>query len=68
MISCEDKECSGLAREQVHRIRSVEAKFPIDAWPEAKSRKDSVKVPCIDGLRSNQSEAHLMVCEEMTDS
>jgi hypothetical protein len=27
MISCQDKECSGLAREQVHRIRGVEAEF-----------------------------------------
>ena len=81
MISCQDKECSGLAREQDgHRpgSRGDEhregrgsrrgGRIPIDAWPEAKSRKDSVKVPCIEGLRSNQSGAHLMVCKEVTDS
>ncbi|KAH8637783.1 hypothetical protein IG631_05553 [Alternaria alternata] len=57
---------SGKGTSAPHSRRG--GRIPIDAWPEAKSRKDSVKVPCIEGLRSNQSGAHLMVCEEVTDS
>jgi hypothetical protein len=74
MMSCEDK---GLLRAgKGSKFIAVAASRPnsnraiATAWPGAKSRKGSFKVPCIDSLHSNQTEAHLMamVCGQVTDS